>query len=337
MANWLEGYSSTFRAMRVDAETWQDSAPIPGVTSMSVSRDCTADVPLIEAGQVELDADGFETGWLRLYMNVDGSESVAVATMLFERISRRVELGSTVALRGRSVLQPAADIRMPYGSFAPAGSDGAQFAAGLMRECTPAPVSVEGSFTLVEDLVFDIGCSYLEAVWQVLGAADWCMRIAGDGTITVSEKPTEPALELSRANAGLLIPGVDDEFSIADIPNRYYAVNDTETAVAVNEDPSSEASHARRGRWVDVVDTAPVLVNGETLEMYAERKLEEATIVTRTYTYDREFWPGVVPFDMVRASLPDHGVEGVLRVMSQSLTCGNGITVNEKAGREVRA
>ena len=71
--------------------------------------------------------------------------------------------------------------------------------------------------------------------------------------------------------------------------------------------------------------------------MYAARKLREASTVTRTYSYDREFWPGVVPFSVVRASLPAHGVEGELRVATQRLECGKGVRVSETAAEEVLA
>ena len=191
------------------------------------------------------------------------------------------------------------------------------------------------SFTIVEDLVFDIGCSYLEATWTILNAAGWCMQIDGLGVVTIMPKPSEPSLDLGGTNAGLLIPGVDDDFSIIDVPNRYYAVDDGEVAVATNDDPTSIAGYQQRGRWVDLVDNSPVLVDGESLQMYANRKLAEASTVVRTFSYTREFWPDVYPFDIIHASLPSNGIEGDLRVMTQSLECGLGVVVTETSGLEV--
>lgn len=340
MADWLGGYTATWEVRRVNADTWQDGAALSGVRSVSVEKSYDGDAPTIESGSMTIDGDGtFDAGWYRVSMiaTQDGSERVPIATLLFERASSRTEK-STVELTctGRSTLQPAADVKMPTGSYAPAGIDGAAFAARLVRQCTPAPVTVDGSFTLVDDYVFDPGCSNLEAAWRILNAAGWCMQIAGDGSILVHAKPTEPALELSRANAGLLIPGVDDDFNIVNVPNRYYAVNDDKTAVATNEDAASAASQPARGRWVDVVDTSPALIDGESLEMYANRKLAEASTVLRKFSYSREWWPDVVPNSMVRASLANEGVEGDLRVISQSIECGKGAKVSETAGMEVR-
>lgn len=336
--DWTDGYTSEWSVYSVNTDTWADDSVIDGVMSVSVSRDGTDSTPLIETGTMELTADSFDWAWCRIYMTASQGDTVRIpmATLLFEKQSSRVEKGArTISARGRSVLQPAADVKLARGSYAPAGADGAAHAAALIADCTPAPVVVHGSFTLTDDVVFDLGSSALDAAWLLLNAGNWCMQVEGDGTIHVLPMPTEPSLELDRANAGLLIPGVDDDFSIVDIPNRYYAVSDSEVAVAVNED--GVAGHIARGRWVDVVDSSPVLVDGESLEMYAARKLREASTITRKYSYTREFWPDVVPFSMVRATLPANGIEGNLRVLTQSLTCGKGVTVSEVAGMEVMA
>ena len=335
--DWTRGYSSEWTVMAVDRDTWADAGIVEGVREVSISRDCTDSVPLLETGTMTLDADSFEWEWCRIYMvaNQVAPVKVAIATMLFERQSSHFEKGArTLNARGRSVLQPVADRSMTRGSYAPAGTNGANFVANLLRECTPAPVNVDGSFTLVDDVVFDLGCSYLDAVWAVLNAANWCMQIDGDGTINIRKMPTEPSLELSRANAGVLIPGIDDDYSIVDIPNRYIAVDDGEIAMATN-DSGSEASYNKRGRWVDYVDESPVLVDGETLQSYADRKLVEMSTIMRKYSYQREYWPDVVPYSIVRATMPNNGIDGDLRVLSQSLECGRGVVISEVSGMEV--
>lgn len=330
------GYTAEWAVERVNVDTWADAGRLGGVLSVSVSRDCTDDVPLLETGEMELDGEAFEWSWCRVYMIADGAEKRAMATLLFENTSRTHSHGSTtVKARGRSVLQPAADRKMVRGSYAAKGTDGAARAGRLIADCTPAPVVVEGSFTLSADYVFDLGSTYLMAAWRLLDAGGWCIQVDGDGTIHVRPLPGEPCLELSRTNAGLLLPGIDDEFDLSEVPNRYYAVDDDEVAVAVNDDEGSIVSHASRRRWVDVVDEAPTLVDGETLEAYAKRKLAEASVVTREYTYSREWADDVQPFGLVRATLASNGVEGDLRVMRQTLRCGNGVVVEETAGKEV--
>lgn len=344
MADFLKGYSAQWSVTRVDQGTWADSGDVPGVREASITRGCDNDVRLLETGTLTIDASpgaSLEPGWMRLYMTVDGSERIPMATLLYEQDGRSTEKGaSVVTAQGRSVLQPAADatLLMVTGQgFVAGGSDGAAWAGSVLSKCTPAPVSVEGSFTLNDDVNFQQGCTCLEAVWQVLDAGGWCIQIDGTGGVHVRQLPTEPSLELGGANAGLLIPGVDDDLSIIEVPNRYIAVDGDERAVAENIDPTSPTGYQQRGRWVDRYDESPTLVNGESLEAYARRKLDELSEVTRTYSYTREFWPDVVPYSLVHATMAENGVEGLLRVTSQELACGKGVTVTESAGDSANA
>jgi hypothetical protein len=73
-------------------------------------------------------------------------------------------------------------------------------------------------------------------------------------------------------------------------------------------------------------------VNGESLKTYAERKLEELSTVTKTYSYTREWWPDVFPYSMVRGSIPSYGFIQDMRVLSQSFQFGKGLSVSETAG-----
>ena len=52
------------------------------------------------------------------------------------------------------------------------------------------------------------------------------------------------------------------------------------------------------------------------------------------YDYTRDYMPDVVPNDLVRAVVPDAGIDAELRVMSQTVNCGADITVEETAGME---
>ena len=48
-----------------------------------------------------------------------------------------------------------------------------------------------------------------------------------------------------------------------------------------------------------------------------------------TRTYKREYAPNVHPFDIVRGMLPERGLDGDYRVLTQKLTCSRGIIVEE--------
>jgi hypothetical protein len=79
----------------------------------------------------------------------------------------------------------------------------------------------------------------------------------------------------------------------------------------------------------------PKRIDGESFEGYAERKLTELrTQVVREYSWTRDFAPDVVPGDLVRARIPSAGIDGALRVTSQTLDCKSGLVVSETAALE---
>ena len=342
--DWARGYSASWRVFRVNRDTWADAELVTGVTSITVERSGDEDSPTLESGSLSVDispGDTFDTGYYRVVMNATQNgvtERVDVCTLMCEStdgdIDRGVDMTNVLC---RSVLYPASVTGLESGSYAPAGIDGVAYVADMLRSAINAPVETEGSFRLDEHYVFDSGSQVLSAAWKVLDAGNYVMQVMGDGTVRIVPKPQEPDLVLDRANARLLHPGIHHQTDYSDVPNRYTAVSNGLEAVAVNSDPSSPTSTVTRG-WVhDVRDESPTRVNGETLPAYAERKLEEASVVYDSRTYSREYWPGVHPYSLVRGSIASVGLDGDLRVVRQSLTCERGITVEEESRREVYA
>ena len=333
MANWLQAYTASWRVVEVNPDTWADGRVIGGVESVSVERSATDSVPLIDSGTMTLSSPIGET-WCRVQMAHDG-ERFDIATLLFQSTSSRTDKGTSYVADGYSVLKPADDMVLTRGTYAPKGVNGAAFAASLLSECVKAPIEVEGSFVLGDHVVFDLGSTYLEAVWAVLDAGGFCIQTDGHGTIHVRELPEEPSLYLDRLHSEIVGVSVDDELNLSAVPNRYYAVDGNDFAMAVNDDPDSPTSYSARGRYVDAIDTSVTKLYGETLSAYASRKLKEASTVTRRRSYTREYWPDVHPLSIVRGALPKAGLSGDMRVQTQSITCGKGITVHEVAGLEV--
>lgn len=346
MIDWSAGYSSSWRLFRVDPATWADAEQVGGVTSVRVERDGSGDAPTIERGSLSFDVgvgERIATGYYRLALTATqggATERVDVATLLCESGTGTADRGVVpMDVTGRSVLHPASTEHLTAGSYAPMGYDGARYAAELLRGSINAPVRVaEGaSFTLDQHVVMDAGCSVLAAAWLVLRAGGRVLSIDGRGEVTVLPMPDEPALTLDSAKARLMHAGVTQGVDLSGVPNRYVAVDGTLVATATNDDPTSETSTVARGFVSDVVDRSPKRVNGETLDAYARRRLAELSTVTEVREYSREWWPDVAPFSIVRGSLASVGLDGDMRVMRQSLTCGNGIVVEESAEREVSA
>lgn len=337
--DWTRGYSASWRAYAVNIDTWADGNQLIGVMGADIERTIDGDASLLESGVLTLDVkDGapFDGGYVRLAMlAIQGGEAerIDVATMLY------VPSGDgtgVVDVEGRSVLLPAAGTRLTIGTYAPSGADAAQYVAKMLREVIHAPVVVTGTAKLGDVVVFDVGSTVLEAAWLVLDACNLTMRISGDGTVSIGPEPTEPALLLDVTGTRLLHDDVNLEpIDWTGVPNRYIAIADGKPVTAANDDPASVTSHATRGYWVDVVDTSPVRIGGETMQTYCERRLAEESVAYVVRTYDREWWPGVRPGDLVQASERTLGVDGNLRVRRQSLTCDKGVVVSEEARMEV--
>jgi len=337
--DWTAGYAPTWRLYRVNKDTFADAGRVGRVDSARVER---VRGNLLESGTLTATQDvgaAFEEGYYRLVMVAEqnGHERVEVATFFCSSAGGGVDKGAEVIdIEGRSVLYPASVRKLLAGTYAPMGADGAAYVGKMLRECIAAPVSVDGSFTLNSHVVFDLGESYLDAAWQVLGAGNFVMQIDGHGTVHVLPMPTDAALSLDSTNAALLMPSVRYDLDYSNVPNVYIADDDGMTAKAVNDDAASATSTIARGYEHTYIDSSPTPVNGETLAAYARRRLAELSVVEDTRRYTREFYPGVMPYSIVKGTLPDARLFGEFRVSAQSLEMGAGITVTETAVEEVR-
>lgn len=332
--NWSQSYSASWRIFRVNRKTWADAEMLKNVDKVSISR--TADGNLLESGGLDVTGE-FDADYYRIVMTAEqGGESarVDVATLFFDSSGGEDDYGRTAyKVDGYSVLRPADTTAILIGEYAPAKADGANYAANLLRGAINAPVHVEGSFELNDHVVFELGSSVLEAVWSILEAGDFVIQIDGRGEVHIKPKPKEPSLIINNSSKRILFNSIDFEANKADIPNRYIVIDDNHITTAVNDDVNSEVSTVRRGFFVDTVDTSPTLTDNETLSGYAKRKLREASILKDVKSYKREYAPNVYPYSLIRASVSS--LFGDLRVESQSIDCSNGITVTEKASREI--
>lgn len=341
MFDWARSYASHWRVFRVNPSTWADGEPLNGVDSLDAVRDSSGEAPLIDSGTVRVTGEPPERGWYRFVMTAeqDGTiERVDAITLELSGTGGAHDHGiDTTEMIGRSTLYPASVYRLEPGQYAPAGSDGAEYAARLLRLNCVAPVVVHGGFRLASNVVPERGVEALELAWQVVRAGGYIIQIAGNGTIHILPEPTEPALLLDRAAASLLLPKISYKDDYADVPNRYKVTEGDSWAVAENVDPTSAVGLPNVGYWVDAEpDDNPVRIGGETLHAYARRRLMELSTITSERTYTRKWWPGVLPGDVVQGSMASVHLEGNLRVVRQSLACGAGIAVTEMATREVK-
>lgn len=340
--NWSKGYSCTWRIYVVSPDTWADDAIIGGLESAEVERSYEGDAPLIESGSFDVTypiGEAWNEKYLRLVMvaEQDGiRERVEVCTLLCASASGEIDKGADkIKITGRSVLYPASVASVKIGAFAPAGSNGVEEAANLLREVIGAPVETQGSFKLSSHVIYDTGQTVLSAVWTLLDAGGFGIRILGNGTVRIAKLPTSPVMTLNQTNVRLMHTGVGHELDWSTVPNRYIAVEGGKVSIATNDNLKSPTSIPVRGYRHDIVDTSPVRVRGETLEAYCSRKLEENSVVFDNRSWSREWWPDVVPGDIIRVSLRAYDIEGDFRIIRQSLKCEHGIVVDEQVRKEV--
>lgn len=340
MLDWQRSYASSWRVYRVNPETWADSDRIEGIDSITITKDATGKAALMESGTVAATNTTIPRGYYRIAMiaEQDGTrERVDVATLELVRNGGTLDYGvPTDSITARSVLYPASTLELSPSQYAPAGSDGAQYAARLLRLNCVAPVIVDGEgFPLAGNVVPEEGESALSVAWRVCEAGGHVIRIMGNGTIRVMPMPTVPALTLDGTSASLVLPSIDYGDTYDGIPNRFAVREGANRVTVTNEDASSPTSYQQVGYWIDKSERNPTRIGGETLDAYARRRLAELSVVRMERTYKRKWWPEVYPNDVARASLASVRLDGDLRIERQSLECGAGITVTERAVKEV--
>lgn len=342
--DWARGYSAEFRLYEVDSNTWVSKNRVGGVASTTIERSCEGDAPELESASVEVDmnvGEMFTERMLRLSMvATQGSESQAVdvCTQTFVGTSGDTAMGRHVrTLRGLSVLHPAACAKtwLSWRPYVNSGADATAAVAGMLRSCIMAPVTVEGSFALASAYVFDREESVLTSAWTILRAGGYRMRITGRGEVQIVPDATTPSLTLDRDGIRLLLPSITDSLDYTEVPNQYTAEEGTSLVTVTNDDKNSVVSTVARGYVVDAYDGSPQRLAGESLDAYAHRKLVEASTLADAREWEREWQTNVLPGDLIRANVSNEGLEGDFRVVRQSLRCGAGIVITERAEREV--
>lgn len=334
MTDYLSSYSAGWRVRKMNVDTWLPEDEVSGIQKVSIKHDSADDAPLMQSGDMET-SGLIEEGYYRIEMLPDGGGLENIATLLFTPDGSEFDYeawgGSAT---GVSVLAGASDTKFRQGAYASKGSDAAAYCASLLRSCIPAPVIIEDTFTLGDHVVHDLGSSYLDGIWDVLDAGGLCMQIDGSGTVSIKRIPDEPDLIISAQNEKLLMPTIKQKLPLDDAPNVVIVYDDDQEAIAINDDPTSPTSIQARGRRIEEVEDSPTRKEGETLQQYADRKLQEDSEIYETYDIEREFWPGVFPYSLVRSNLPRTGITGDFRVMSQTLECSASIKVGETWGKK---
>ena len=54
MIDWQSNYTVDWKIVKINEDTWDDQEDLPGVLTVTISRDCTDSVPLLETSSLEV-------------------------------------------------------------------------------------------------------------------------------------------------------------------------------------------------------------------------------------------------------------------------------------------
>ena len=329
--DWNKGYSASYVMMEVDPATWRDVGSVQ-ITGGSVHRELTG-----KRESADVSCSGYDVNveqWVRIYLETQqGGDSNRTALFTGLATSPANEFNGNVrsnTLECYSVLKPCEDVAMPLGWYAPAGMQGGELIRQLLS-VSPAPVTVEAdSPRLAEPIIAEANETNLSMIDKILTAIDWRLRIAGDGGISVEQKPLDPAASFDPIDNDAIETQVTVSADWYSCPNVYRATAGDVTGIARDEDPESPFSIQNRGREVWMTESGVNLACNENIAGYAQRKLKEAQQVKQSASYTRRYMPDVIPGDLVRMQYPTQGLSGVYAVQAQTISLGYGASTEEQ-------
>lgn len=344
--DWSRSMAREWAWYRFDPVTWQVAQPLESVVSASITYD--EDTDTVASASIEIDGEWpNEEFWVRAYLDAEQggrSERVCVATLLCQTPSRSLtSTFATTTVDAYGSLVELNDNLVGFGWSASAGSPCLLTAASVARQYGRAPVeSPTSSDVLDEPWVAGDSDSALAVVRAMANAANHEVTSDPWGRVVIRPKQRIasllPAATVSDDDAtGIILPPMSDSADLYGVPNVVEVVHSEESYVivgtAVNDDPDSPLSTARRGRRVVMRFINPdELGAGCTqyaADLLARNMLANESCVTRTIEYDRAFDPRIGVGDCVRIDFSRHDMtlDGI--VVKQDIECDTGSRVHE--------
>ena len=213
----------------------------------------------------------------------------------------------------------------------------------LVRDNCRAPVVETTSDKALQDnFVADPSEKWLNYINDLIAQAKFKLYLDEEGKILFAPiqkiDELQPVWTYNDDNSSILYPEVNMQHDLYGIPNVVEVVCSTGvkeyTARVVNNDPNSPTSTVNRGREILYRDTEPNLPGfptEEQIDEYAKHLLETLSSVEYQVSYTHGYCPVRVG-DAVRLNYKKTGLDNIkTKVISQSIKCENGCSVNETA------
>lgn len=334
--DWRKGFTAKYYLSFVDINTWRDTQRVE-ITGGTVKRELTglrtsADVNCVNYGENT-------EKLIRVWLDSDQIGSEGSHTPLFtgyasypdKQINGNVD---TETLQCYSVLLPASDIYLPRGWYAPIGIEAEVLIRSLLRP-TKAIINVhemknQNGAVLSRSVLAEAGETNLSMTEKLLEVMNWRMTIDGMGVVHISEYSAEPVATFDSISNDIVEPSLTVTHDWFSCPNVLRVIMDEQSAVAYDRDSDSPMSIERRGREVWFEEENVDLNTGESLQEYANRRLEELQRVSTSISYSRRFYPEIYPADTIRLNYPVQDIVGLFMVTSQTITLGFNARTSEE-------
>ena len=325
-----DGYSASYYVCFVDKVTWSDSGRMD-ITGGSINRGTDTLIESADISCINYQEDNERL--VRLYMDVRQEGRIAhIPLFTGWATSPERSINGTLTtnnLQCYSILKPAQDILLPPGWYAPLGTDSRALIEELLKP-TGAPIDFrDNPPALKEALVAEENENNLSMAEFILEVLEYCMRIEGNGSIVIYEKPNNYEIEIANTfdyiNNDIFELQLSTKYDWYSCPNVFRAVAEDSYSVARDEDDI-----ATRGREIWAQETNCSLKENESISEYAVRRLAELRTVYRTVDYTRRFQPNLYPLDFVRIHYPAQGIAGIFRIVSQTINLGYNASTSEE-------
>ena len=344
MADWLSSMQQTFEYYIVDPGTWKDVKLLENVKSCTITRD--SDVETLGSATFDITESVGEC-YIRVYLITiqNGiTEKHALGTFLVQTPSSSFD-GKirNVTLDAYTPLLELKENPPPLGFALLKNENIMKQAYLLVRDNCRAPVvETTSDKTLQDNFVADPSEKWLNYINDLIAQAKYKLYLDEEGRILFSPiqkiDELQPVWTYNDDNSSILYPEVNMQHDLYGIPNVVEVVCSTGvkeyTARVVNDDPNSPTSTINRGREILYRDTEPNLPGfptEEQIDEYAKHLLETLSSVEYQVSYTHGYCPVRVG-DAVRLNYKKAGLDNIkAKVISQSIKCENGCSVNETA------
>lgn len=344
MIDWLSSMTQTFEYYIVDPSTWKDVKKLNSVKSCTINRDSESET--LGSATIEI-AESIGECYVRVYLIAIqnglkykyplGTYLVQTPTTKFDGKTKTISVDAYTPLLELKENPPD----LGYSIFK--GENIMDNAYRLCREHARAPVvKAECNTTLYYDFVANTSDTWVTYVADLIANAKYSFDLDELGRILFAPKQDtaslQPVWTFTDDNSSILYPDVTLDEDLYGIPNVVEVIYSASDAIyyakAVNDDPNSPTSTVNRGREIRHRVVDPQITGNPTkgeIDLYAERLLKEMSVLERVITYSHGYCPVRVG-DCVRLNYERAGITNAkAKVISQSISCGTGCKVTEKA------